>query len=365
MTKLTINGRFLTQPVTGVQRVGIEFCRALDSLLQDGEFPGLQVELVVPRNSELTTELALDQIRVRRHGRLQGHLWEQFELPRAARGSHLLALGNTAPLSTLLFRPSSISVMVHDLSYRYYPDAYTPQFRWLYELLVPFALKRASTVFTVSESERTAILSSYPRLHRPDRLIAVQNGSTFEPQADPPGRSSRRRRCLYVGSLTKRKNAQGLIEAAITLATHHEVEFAFIGSNGPRFEDVGIKIPAELEHRVRFFGQVNDARTLLEEYSRAAVFVFPSFYEASPLPPTEAMACGCPVVTSAIPSLQERCGPAAIYCDPGDVESIVSSVLRVIEDPGLWSQMSAAGVDWSRRYSWTDQARHIVERAIK
>lgn len=361
---LTINGRFLTQPVTGVQRVGIEFCLALDEMLADKEIENLEVKLVAPRNAALVTDPALRCIKLVRSGRLRGHLWEQLELPWIARKTELLSLGNTAPVFSLVGRPARTHVMIHDLSYRYFPHAYGKSFRLVYEGIIPLVLRRAATVFTVSRSEREAMLREYPNLSRPERIIPVQNGTDRLPDGTEPGRSDRGRKCLYVGSLTKRKNAAGLIQTAIALARDHDATVTFVGSTPANFEEVDLRIPADVTDKIMFLGQLNDDARLSREYSTAAVFLFPSFYEASPLPPIEAMAHGCPVVASEIPSLRERCGDAAVYCDPNDPASIVTAAATLLDSSEEWARMASRGVSVSAGYSWKKQARAIIEHVL-
>src|SRR5687767_7299190 len=94
-----INGRFLAQPATGVQRYGLEVVRALDRHLAQGHSLGrkLEVELVAPRGT--VPPAGLSAIAFRTAGRVGGHLWEQAELPRLVRTGGLLSLCNTGPLA--------------------------------------------------------------------------------------------------------------------------------------------------------------------------------------------------------------------------------------------------------------------------
>ena len=94
----TINGRFLAQPLTGVQRYALETVRALDGLIAgQADFArGLEVELVLPPDAVHSP--ALRAIGMRTVGRGGGHAWEQTALPRAVAGG-LLSLCNTGPLS--------------------------------------------------------------------------------------------------------------------------------------------------------------------------------------------------------------------------------------------------------------------------
>lgn len=374
--RIAINGRFLLQSVTGVQKVAIEFLAALDTLLAEGRFPGLTVDLIVPAKGELVTRPQLRAVQMRRAGRLNGHLWEQLELPGLAGTVPLLCLGNLAPVSRLLSRRAPLHVMVHDLSYRYFPAAYSRAFRLLYGAVVPLVLRRATKVYTVSDAEKTAILAHYPRVIDPVRLVAVQNGGgegatsatvSTEPASlsagavGIPSRALRSRSGLYVGSLTRRKNAEGLVRAAIELLRDGLDEMVFVGATGAGFEAVGIDFPPELAGRMRFLGQVNDPVLIEAEYRRASVMLFPSFYESSGLPTTEAMRFGCPVVSADISSLRERCGDAALYCDPARVESIVSQARSALSDGALWDDLQARGLAQAARYSWKSQVLTVLD----
>ncbi len=361
--RLVINGKFLTQSITGVQRVGIEFCCALDELLSDPSYAGLEVKLAVPRQARLVVDLHLSKIEIVRVGWLSGHMWEQFSLPFYARRGKFLNLANIAPIASLALRSKHTYVMVHDLSYRYFPDAYSRTFRTVYNLIIPIVFLRAATVFTVAEAERRAILQSIGRIVKPDRLIAVQNGGASVVYGRS-NRSTRGRNCLYVGSLTKRKNAAKLIESAVILVRRHNATFTFVGANGNSFEDVDISIPGDVASRIRFLGQIDNPTVLSAAYDSAAVLVFPSYYEASPLPPIEAMAHGCPTVVSKIPSLEERCGDSAVYCNPDDVDSIVSSVTLLLDSEEVWSKYQRRGLERSSKFSWKSQASAIIEAVM-
>lgn len=343
---LIINGRFLTQHVTGVQRYARELVQALDAI-SDAE-PMLRITVISPRLTEPAP--AWRNIKLHQVGHLQGHAWEQLELPWYSRGRTLFCPGNTAPLISLLGR-QRVVVTVHDLSYRYFPEAYSLQFRLLYGAIMPIVLRRAVAVITVSEAERRAIGARYPEAI--PRLHAIQNGGLpdrfindhFDTCIDQGY-------VLYVGSLSKRKNFGGIFQTACELARKRNFRFIFVGGVAGGISDAGLAIPADLTSRVVFKGQLDDTRALINYYRGAACLLFPSFYEASPLPPIEAMACGCPVIVSDIPALRERCGDAAIYCNPHDIGSIVSAVEHVIDDSALCQRLRHQGHHRAAIYTW-------------
>src|ERR1041384_573533 len=93
--RLYLNGRFHLQPVTGVQRYATEMAAAVDQLLAELA-PERDVVMLSPRGSRELPSYQL--IRYCPFGRLQGHLWEQLELPAGSRNGFLVSLGNTGPV---------------------------------------------------------------------------------------------------------------------------------------------------------------------------------------------------------------------------------------------------------------------------
>jgi glycosyltransferase involved in cell wall biosynthesis len=167
-----------------------------------------------------------------------------------------------------------------------------------------------------------------------------------------------------VGAFSQRKNFDRVLAAAIRLAREDGVRFRFVGSIGSILSPSAIEVPEDIRDRVTFSGHIEDPAQLAETYCGARCLVFPSLYEASPLPPVEAMHFGCPVVGSDIASMRERCGAAAEYCDPFDTGSIVAAVRRVIADPARADQLRRLGAERAAALSWAAQAR-IVLAAIR
>jgi glycosyltransferase involved in cell wall biosynthesis len=69
-------------------------------------------------------------------------------------------------------------------------------------------------------------------------------------------------------------------------------------------------------------------------YSMAGALLFPSYYESFGIPLVEAMACGCPVITSTAPACPEVVGDAALLVDPDDVEGLAAAMVRLVREPG-------------------------------
>ena len=95
-----------------------------------------------------------------------------------------------------------------------------------------------------------------------------------------------------------------------------------------------------------------DQRDLPAVYSLADLYLYPSNLEAFPIPITEAMACGTPIVTSNANGLEEIAGDAALLVDPRDAESIVEAMRQVLSDLELRTTLSAKGLARSRMFTW-------------
>lgn len=349
------NGRFLSQEVTGVQRYGHELLYALDRIIPTR--PNIRITLVCPKLDRAPPTLT--NIAVEQRGNLQGHAWEQVELPWLSRGKMLFCPGNTAPAISLL-DGQSVIVTVHDLSYLYFPEAYSSAFRRVYGFLVPLAFRRARGVITVSVSERNSIVSRYP--HVAPRLTAIQNGGLPNDIASDDGDVQREdNHILYVGSLSKRKNFPRMLEVACSLASKKGYKFTFVGGTAGGLLESRSGVPQAIQSLITFAGQVNDTEKLMQFYRRATVFMFPSMYEASPLPPIEAMACGCPVIAGDIPSLRERCGDAALYCDPHQTASIETQVETLMANTAMQAELAAKGRSRASEFSWNNCAAKVLD----
>jgi glycosyltransferase involved in cell wall biosynthesis len=345
--EFVINGRFLTQPITGVQRYARELVQAFDEILDNT--PSVKITVLTPRLS--TTPPRLRNVELRQVGRLQGHIWEQIELPLYARGKTLFCPANTAPVISLL-SPSPIVVTVHDLSYKYFPSAYHLAFRLWYKFLIPLVLRRANAMITVSQSEREAMLSHYP--YAAPRLHAIANGSLPAAISVDQTRLSQRRDdfILYVGSLSRRKNFPRMFEVACGLAREHGFRFTFVGNTPKSLVSSPVVVPNDISSKITFVGAIDDFAALVPYYRTAACLLFPSLYESSGLPPIEAMTFGCPVVVSDIPALRERCGDAAVYCDPHNADSIRNAVLRLMQDERLRASLGTNGQKRAEGFTW-------------
>jgi glycosyltransferase involved in cell wall biosynthesis len=132
------------------------------------------------------------------------------------------------------------------------------------------------------------------------------------------------------------------------------------GKDCERFRDE-YRIPDAGWGRDVLFPGWLDQADLPAVYSASDLYLYPSNQEAFPIPLTEAMACGTPIVTSRANGLEEIAGSAAVLVDPRDPAAIADAARRVLTDPGLSRQLAAAGLERSRLFSWENCARRTLE----
>lgn len=106
--------------------------------------------------------------------------------------------------------------------------------------------------------------------------------------------------------------------------------------------------------------QATDQR-LIELYSSALAFVFPSLYEGFGIPTLEAMACGCPAILSNTSSFPEVGGGAAEYFYPDDENSIKKAISKVIYDEAYRTELIGKGIKQLEKFSWEKCAKETLE----
>lgn len=328
--RIQVNGRYLAQRVTGVQR----YAREIVSRLGD------RVEIISPASS----------------GRgLRGHLWEQAVLPCRIQRGLLWSPSNTGPLAV---RDQVITL--HDTAFVDQARTMRWSFAAWYRWLVPRLARRARAIITVSQfsAQRIADYCQVPS----EKIHIVPNGvdDRFR-QVDESAIAAARhalalppRYCLAVATLEPRKNLRRLLAAwriAAPQLPGHQLLIA--GAAGHVFRNAGL---AEPTPRVTFCGYIED-RWLPALYAGAECFVFPSLYEGFGLPVLEAMAAGAPVVCSSATALPEVAGDAACFVNPLDPESIAAALVQVLSSPTLQNDLRQRGFIQAKRFSWDDAAQ--------
>jgi glycosyltransferase involved in cell wall biosynthesis len=260
MLNVVVNSRFLTQPITGVQRFAIEICRELKKQVPDTMF-------ISPKNiihQGVARELDVETV-----GVLKGHLWEQIELPlflNKKKGQPLLLnLCNTAPI----FYKNKV-VTLYDLAFYHYPEWFSPVFSSYYCFLIPKILRTSRHVFTDSQFIKNEIVEVYG-VSTDD--ISVVYGAPAKFFSEDGGMSTLAY-ILAVGSIDPRKNLINLIKSFNNLALPG-IRLIVVGQKNRVFSDESIEKLANENQSIEFTGYVSDNH-LVRLYRDSLVFIYPS-----------------------------------------------------------------------------------------
>jgi glycosyltransferase involved in cell wall biosynthesis len=354
--RIAINGRFLTQRSSGVQRFAAEVIKAIDRLV-DADFAALKgrIEILAPRAAR---DFPLKNIPLRRVGHCTGYAWEQIEYPLHGIGQLLLNLCMLGPLAA-----RHQIVVVHDATVQALPNNFSPRFRAAYKFLIPRLCRRSDLVVTVSEFSRREIGRWYGAdvaampvcFEGGDHITAVPADASVIDRLNLKGRKF----FLSVGVDSANKN----IKAVVKAFQQAELDDAVLVLTGARDPKVFGHLNVAGGDGVRAVGFVSDP-DLRALYEHALALVFPSYYEGFGLPPLEAMTCGCPVIISEQPALMEICGDAALTCQADDTPTIARHMRALAGDPALRERLAKAGRARAKRFTWESAACSLLDYCL-
>lgn len=343
-----VNGRFLTQKPTGIQRYAFEICNQLYEL-------GADFYVATPQNINPDYKFKFKTVKC---GSLDTHLWEQINLPRYLKknGSPLLiSFSGSGPLNY-----SNQIMTIHDVSQERHPEWFSPNFVRFYHFMYPRVAKKSHAVITVSEFSKREITAT---LNIPAEKMHVINCSaghycdTDLPQISSLDAKNEERYILTVSNMDPRKNFIRLVEAFKNI-DDKSVKLYIIGMKAKAFNSPDLM--NLINENVILPGYIED-EALINKYRKALCFIYPSLYEGFGIPPLEAMTYGCPVINSDIPALRETSGDAALYTDPYDVGDMTSKMNLMISDSDLRMSLQAKGFEQAKNFSWEKSARKVLD----
>lgn len=346
------NGKFYGGGLNGVHRVADRLIRECDARLAEMD-PATRPRayLLTSASASWVPELAAIE---RRDFAKTGQLWEQFALPRAARGGVLVNLANLAPVAH-----SRKVTMVHDAQFLFPDCGYPLRQRIGYRLLAPLLGRTSRAVLTVSDySRRMLHLFSVADA---GTIQVVANGADhmLDAREDHGLREklglAPRSYAVMFGSPKGYKN-NDTVFAAFAQGALAPTRLVVVGPGRDQLEAAGLSIP---EGTV-FAGRPDDdaLRGLL---AGALCLLFPSRTEGFGLPPLEAMLCGCPVIAAPAGAIPEACGDAALYAATEDPQAWRDAVERLRGDEALAARKVAEGRTRAATYTWRRAGTQLMQ----
>jgi glycosyltransferase involved in cell wall biosynthesis len=365
-----IDGIPLRELRTGVGHYTFELARSLALAAPENQleflspFPFEPLRQGDAADDELPLNLQLTRVKVN----LLERNWWTIGLPRyIKRKSFDLFHGTNFDVP--LWRRCPTVLTVHDLSSLLHPRTHKAGHARRERRRLPLMARSATQIVTHCESVRREIVEHLRVSNEKISTIPAAARSIFKPLPAARTVESRKRLgvedefLLFVGTIEPRKNLVTLLNAYRELlsATKQRPQLVIAGKKGWLTEEVFSTVKQlGIEKRVCFTGYLSDS-DLCALYSSCRLFIYPSIYEGFGLPPLEAMACGAPVITSAIPSISEVVGNAAELVAPGSVGGLAQSLARLLEDEPERGRLSLAGLNRAREFSWDHTARLMLE----
>jgi len=295
--------------------------------------------------------------------------WDQVSVPLACRRFNADLVLH--PKFTVPLLPGIPAVMVLHGADWFLPGAaqfYGRLDRAYMRLFMPLYLRRAAVAISVSQLTTDDFRRIFRLPEGKVRTVYFGPARHFRRVTDETALAAVRAKYGLPGqflfTLSKtgdrgRKNIGGIFEAFARLHGKIPHQLVVGGKGCEQFRDE-YRLPAEGWGRDVLFPGWMDQADLPAVYSASELYLYPSMQEAFPIPITEAMACGTPIVTSRANGLEEIAGSAALFVDPQDSNEIAAAVQRVIGDPGLRQRLVAEGLERAQIFSWEACARQTL-----
>ena len=256
-------------------------------------------------------------------------------------------------------------IVIHDLAYYITKLNAYPLIDTIYmQLMIKSSVNRANRIIAISENTKKDIIKFTGITDDKITVIHEASDKKYRPiinetELDKIRNKYNLSKKIIVShySLSPRKNIVRLLTAFNSIK--HKIPHKLVLVGGGSFNSKIEHNLIDKDSNVVNLGYVAD-EDMPYLYNLADLFVYPSLYEGFGLPPLEAMACGCPVITSNTSSMPEVVGDAGIMVDPYDVSGLAKSIHKVLTDDKLREDRIRKGLEWAKKFSWEKCARETL-----
>lgn len=223
-------------------------------------------------------------------------------------------------------------------------------------------LNRVEHIICISKSTKDDLVELFGLDTKKISVVHLGVDTTFFSHPNIPAiEETSRPFLLYVGKRNKYKNFRSLLKA-LASSKQLKKDFDLVAFGGGSFDFSETKLISSLgftENRIRQISGSDEK--LIDLYQRASALVFPSLYEGFGLPPLEAMACSCPVISSNTSSMPEVIANAGEYFDPSSIDDIKRAIGDVVYSPTRIDNLKELGSERAQHFRWDKCAKETLD----
>ena len=352
--KIGIDGTPLTIPFPyGVKKYSNQLIKSIAKLDKNNEYTIFASKKIsLPNQSNFKLKIIPNFFPI---------LKKQFFLAFFAKKEKLDIFHYLEPYGSIFFSHPRIVTTIHDVNLtRNYPAFSKYLLNRIYCEIARFAVSKHTKIFiTPSNSIKKELRLYLNSINKHAKIFVIPEGLDKSCKLLKKPKASKKDFMLCMGDFSPRKNVPGVLKAYSRLPKDLRNKF-------------NLKIVASTQEPIRLFVRkakdlkvdsttkilVNVSKLkLVDLYNNAYCFLYPSFYEGFGLPIIEAMACGCPVITSNYGAMKEVAGQAAYLVNPQSNVDISHAMSAIIEDNKLRNKLIRLGLIRAKQFSWAKTAR--------
>jgi glycosyltransferase involved in cell wall biosynthesis len=271
-------------------------------------------------------------------------------------------------LCNLKYRKTKLITTIHDLSFKIYPHFFNFKRRLWHFLVKPQSLlKRSNKLIAVSHNTSLDIQNIY-RINR-EKIIIMNLGvskkyqilKNEELEATKSKYNLFKDFILFVGTKEPRKNLLSLLKVFQKIKSN-DLELVIVGGQGWKEKNWSTfynNLEESTKSRIKIIDYCSE-EDLPALYNLAKIFVWPSFYEGFGLPVLEAMACGCPVITTNSSSLPDIVKDKALLIESFNVNNLYLATNSLLKNRELYNFYKNKEFDENYYNNWDESAKKIL-----
>lgn len=261
-------------------------------------------------------------------------------------------------------------VTIHDLTALKLPEKHKKIDYYRHKLGLPIILRKVDKIITDSYSTQNDLLEYFSSLKLEKKIKTIHLGvnenyfnkiSEAEKETTLKKYNLQKPYIIYIGTIEPRKNINGLLEIICKLKQKScQYKLVIVGKFGWKYSSILEKIKKlNLKNKVIFTGFISE-QDKINLLQAAELMIYPSLYEGFGLPVLEAMACGCPVITSNNSSLKEISFNNEMLFDPFNTDEIYLKTKRIITDQSYRNYFISRGFEHAKKFSWQKTAQETL-----